>query len=302
MAEADRAPDPFGTCGRTAQERPTDPWDRQRVVAFSAKRTAAERAKSSKACCYSWYVPCPGGRAYRAESGEAVVAALSSRDDWMVEVGRAETAGLAPGDRESLAQQWSREASFEHASVASFSQLALDLLAVGAPADMVAACLRAALDEVDHASRAFTLASRYAQKPIGPGALDRRLRQPLPLAALAVTTFEDGCIGESLASVVLAERARETSDPVLREMLATTANDEERHAELAWRIVAGTLSVGGEEVSVALTRARDDVATELASGRSTWSSEARGDVLRHIVLPCIDRALEAGSKRRSVVV
>ena len=69
------------------------------------------------------------------------------------------------------------------------------------------------------------------------------------------------------------------------------ASDEERHAELAWRIVAWALRTGGTEVAHVLTEATDEIATELVSltydvAASTAETELRAVVLREVVLPC----------------
>ena len=55
---------------------------------------------------------------------------------------------LTEGLRQSLAREWLRAASFEHASIASFNRFSLELLVLGAPADLVDRANRAALDEV----------------------------------------------------------------------------------------------------------------------------------------------------------
>ena len=64
----------------------------------------------------------------------------------------------ARGARRARGRAWTADALLEHASVASFSRLSLALLAVGAPADLVALAHRAALDEIRHARLCFALA------------------------------------------------------------------------------------------------------------------------------------------------
>ena len=73
--------------------------------------------------------------------------------------------------RGALARLWAESARGEHASVPAFSRLSLSLVALGAPAGLVEAALRAALDEIQHARLAFSLASTYAGEPVGPGPL-----------------------------------------------------------------------------------------------------------------------------------
>ena len=60
----------------------------------------------------------------------------------------------------------------EHASIAAFARFSLELLAFGAPPDLVEQAQAAMADETRHAKLCFALAGAYAERPIGPGALD----------------------------------------------------------------------------------------------------------------------------------
>jgi hypothetical protein len=76
------------------------------------------------------------------------------------------------------------------------------------------------------------------------------------------------------------------------------AEDEERHAELAWRIVAWTLRSGDPAVEQALAEARDEVITELVTLTHDVVAAAPGDelragVLREVILPCTVQLLGA---------
>ena len=64
--------------------------------------------------------------------------------------------------RGALAARWRDNGLAEHASVASFSRHSLQLMALAAPADLVEATHRAAIDEISHAKvrrSAFTFIS-----------------------------------------------------------------------------------------------------------------------------------------------
>ncbi|WP_437281960.1 ferritin-like domain-containing protein [Sorangium sp. So ce375] len=156
--------------------------------------------------------------------------------------------------RESLAAAWARDALFEHASVASFGRFALELLAAGAPADLVEEAHRAALDEARHARLCFALASAYAGEAIAPGAFpfDGRVEVEADLASIAARAAKEGCIGETIAAVVAAEELGAAEDPAVRSALAIIAADEARHAELAWGTVAWAIRAGGERVRAAV--------------------------------------------------
>lgn len=286
-ATKESAPAPYGKCTAEPADERDGGFGMRRSIRFSPENTAAARAKTANACCYTWVIPCPGGRAFRDATGTASVARTIERNDWTLAIGGLALADLAPDARIALAAHWTREAAFEHASIASFAQLTLDLLAVGAPPDLLEATQRATLDEIEHARITFALATAYAGEPVGPAALSALPGASRTLAAIARSTFIDACVGESVASATLADASRRASDPVLRDLLATMAEDEERHAELAWRIVAWTLRGGAPEVARALADAQDEVTGELmALAAGAAADGLRATVLREVVLPC----------------
>ena len=288
------APVPYARCAATATH-PDDANDSgfkpQRIISFNGDNTADARKKDATACCYTWVTPCSGGRAFRDATGTPSVAPTIERADWSAAIGVLTTTPLSDDERAALAAHWTREAAFEHASIASFAQLTLDLLSVGAPPDLLEATQQATLDEIEHARITFALATAYGARPVGPAALAVMPGASRTLVSLARSTFIDACVGESLASAALADASRRAADPVVASLLATMSSDEERHAELAWRIVAWALRTGGAEVARALDEAMDEIATELVSlthavATPSADSELRATVLREIVLPC----------------
>ncbi len=179
----------------------------------------------------------------------------------------------APASRAALAAHWEREAAFEHASVGAFARASLSLLAVGAPPELLAATHAAAADEVEHARLAYALASAYGGSGRGPGPLAVGGAVETPsIARLAVETFVDGCAGEATAALALREGAAASEDLEVRAILTRIAEDEERHAELAFRTVAWALGTGGDEVARGLDEAlaalRDEPRRGLRCGSS----------------------------------
>lgn len=223
-------------------------------VALDPAKTKRLRQKYPDACCYARFdanaicknMPPNAGRPFR-QAGATTVASSLPRGDWSISM-------QCPVNPERAAF-WSRLGALEHASVAAFARLTLDLLAWSAPADLIADVQRAALDEVHHTQISYGLASGYAGVEVGPGPLSIGPLEPAPsLAALAVDTLQDGCLEETTASLDAASLARH-ADPLERTAFARIADDEERHAELAFRILAWALRVGGDEVAVALRQA-----------------------------------------------
>lgn len=133
----------------------------------------------------------------------------------------------------------------EHASIASFARFCLDLVRVGAPPELVRDAWAAAADEVRHAELARELAARYGGEELRFGALevsgavDRGPGEPLERMVLAC--IEEGCVGETLAALRLREAAERCASPALAAALRGVADDEARHAGLAWRFVQWAL-------------------------------------------------------------
>lgn len=136
-----------------------------------------------------------------------------------------------------------RQARTEYASVASFGELALRLIAVGAPVALVERCHRAALEEIGHARSADALAgrgaSRFGAVPelLGRRIGGRRRSRRVQLQRIAVESFTDGWLNEGAAAAELRRRAEAASSDEERAVLAAMADDEQGHAELARDIV-----------------------------------------------------------------
>jgi hypothetical protein len=127
----------------------------------------------------------------------------------------------------------------EHASIAAFARFALQLLHVGAPPNLIEATQQAMADETRHARICFAMAARYSGSPKGPGALslDAAL-EGSELRRIVRTTVLEGCIGETVAAVEAAEAAEYAASSELKNVLLGIAEDERRHAQLAWSFVA----------------------------------------------------------------
>src|SRR5262249_11520276 len=147
-------------------------------------------------------------------------------------------AGLTPEERATLAAAYCADGRAEHASVASFARISLELLALGAPAALIAAAHWAAVDEIEHARLCFALASRYAGEPLGPGPLD--VEGALPRTRIedaAVAAVVEGCVGETEAAALASAQLAGATDRAVRAALARIAADEADHAALAWSFV-----------------------------------------------------------------
>lgn len=176
-----------------------------------------------------------GGRPLFAPEG-ARMAGTRHREDWREPLPRlAGLDQLPPRVRDQLGQHWLEAARDEHASVAAFARATSDLLRLGAPAELVRAHVVATDDERRHARRFFALASQALGLPLGPGPLPLPPPTSRDAETIALDVLRGGCINETLAALHLQRAALGVASPVLRRLLLEVADDERRHAALAWR-------------------------------------------------------------------
>jgi hypothetical protein len=176
--------------------------------------------------------------------------------------------------RQPLAQAWRENGRNEHASVAAFAQLTLDLMALGAPPRLVRAAQRDALDEIRHAELCFSLARAIDATDVGPGsfslphrALPRVASHTLGLARLAVDSLVDGALHEGVSARVIAQLAKRTEVMAVRAVLKELAADEGRHAAHGWEVVDWCVEQGGKPVIDALLAAVRALPTAMNSAR-----------------------------------
>jgi hypothetical protein len=171
-----------------------------------------------------------------------------------------------------VSDQWRENGRTEHASVAAFARLTLDLMALGAPPSLVAAANRDALDEIRHTELCFSLARALDGKTVSPGPFPEA--QPvatlprsrsLALAKLAVDSLIDGALHEGVSARIIAKMAPRAEAPVIRDALKEIAADEGRHAAHGWAVVDWCLDEGGSGVGVALLGALRALPREMRS-------------------------------------
>lgn len=126
-----------------------------------------------------------------------------------------------------------RAANLEAASVVAFARLANTLARIGAP--FVDDAKRAIGDELHHAALVAGLARAYGVEPAMPRV--RAMPEPT-LFELACDNAVAGQVGETHAALVAACQARLATDPRVAAAFAVIADDEARHAELAYRLAA----------------------------------------------------------------
>lgn len=200
------------------------------------------------------------GEPSQCAAGRPLRAALSRRT--------AEPERVTPASKCALAARaFAVDAQLECASVPAFLQLACELVAHEAPAELVERALDAACDEIRHAQQCAALAARWSACTVTPALPvfePRPVLLGLPgLVRLAVESWSDGCLSEGLAAqqAVLASRSARELDA--QRVQSEIARDEQRHAELAWSILEYCVRAGGDPVRSAL---REEARLQTRSG------------------------------------
>ncbi|MFO0725661.1 MAG: ferritin-like domain-containing protein [Myxococcota bacterium] len=174
--------------------------------------------------------------------------------------------------RGKLAEAWRENGRTEHASVAAFAGVSLDLICLGAPPELVRAAHQDALDEVRHTELCFALAQEIDGKSTGPmafpgarRALTATASRSLSLARLAVDSLVEGAMNEGVSARVVAALAKEVEVPRIRAVLMEIARDEARHAANGFRVLAWCLEAGGPFVRGAVSGALSRIPITMAA-------------------------------------
>ena len=232
-------------------------------------------------CCYpveithhDAYCGTPG-RPY-FEAGRALLAPMRA------------SAALSGRELRPSAEAWARAGAAEHASVAAFSRLALELMALGAPNALLRDVHQAALDEVGHADACWALAraNGYAELCAAPFPI-REVKLASSLAELAAAAVREGCLAETLGAEVTRAIAELAATPEAQVVLGTIAREEAVHAVLSFRIVAWALQVGGADVRAAVHAALAEPWPEL----DTAELALRAGVSPAVVAEAAERAV-----------
>jgi hypothetical protein len=249
-------------------------------------------------------------------------AALASRDDWrsssVDDLGPQRESGrdLSENTRAALAQAWTRAGLDAHGAVAAYARFSLQLMALGAPPQLISGCAQAMQDEVAHAQACFSLARRYEGHDVGPG--------PLALSdasfdgdvtAIVVEVVQRGCIGEAVCALSAREALEHCQDAATREVLVRHHAAKAQQAQLAWRFVGWALRSAGREltdhVRVAFLTALSPVQPSAVLGESDRVLLRHGvlsaaqrtalaqRILREVVLPCMEALLARTAARAS---
>jgi hypothetical protein len=184
--------------------------------------------------------------------------------------------GRRPEEMESFAKNarggdelgaWFAELShLEGASIAAFRTLRAELLAHGAPRELVQMAERSAKDEVRHTRVTARLARKFGATPKLAKVRRGDVRS---LEALAIENAAEGCVRETFGALLAAHQAEHAADAEIRAEMATIAEDETRHAALAWAVAEWATSrldaAGRAKGAAAKARAVEELRREVES-------------------------------------
>lgn len=243
-------------------------------VGFELDATCNETSIED-ACCFFGYVN-PGaiiGRPFGVDGCERL-ADVADGEGWASPIALP-VLTLSRAARRRVAEAWIQHARGEHASVPAFARFVLHLAHLGAPAALLAEATRAQADEIAHAQDAFAVASALHGAPVAAGRFDIS-------GAVGGESVEDivraavreGCVGETIAAAQARRAAEGCTVPQVAAILTGIADDEQRHAALAWRFVRWVVAERPELVDV--------VREELLRGPTLAAAvkEPYADVLR----------------------
>ena len=192
-------------------------------------------------CCYHWFEYCSGRPLLDGE--EMIVASLREGSSWSCDPADVAAPDHRPDSdvpehvRERLGQLWVDDALAEHAAIAAFERATLELMAMAAPPTLLGEVQLAAADEVEHATHCFGLAARFSGLQREPGplhSLEPRVRglagmdpQDARVGAdwvrLALDTFVEGCVGETIATLIAKRAQRHCQDPARSRCWSTSS-------------------------------------------------------------------------------
>jgi hypothetical protein len=146
-------------------------------------------------------------------------------------------AALSPTLRAELARIWTERIDTEYRSITGFSTFSFDLIAAGAPVDLVAVCHRVCLDELRHTELAVRMVELYGgpEPPMPRGLSSLPADESLTAVAQACrSAILLSCLGETFACAELDMLRERTVCPAVRGVLSIFLADEIVHARVGW--------------------------------------------------------------------
>lgn len=186
---------------------------------------------------------------------------------------------------DAVGRFFAEAANLEAASIVAFDRLADELTMLGAPRELVESALASREDEVRHARMTAKLAKRRGTEPKSPVIAPATKRSALEIA---LENAVEGCVRETYGALVAHYQAGAANDAGIAAVMRTIADDETRHAGLAWDVAAWLEPLLSPTERAAVEGARARAIVEL---RSALEQEPAPE-LEHIAgMPAATRAV-----------
>ncbi len=170
------------------------------------------------------------------------------------------TTGPANDSGDAVGRFFAEAAHLEAASIVAFERFARELSRLGAPCELVESALVSRDDEMRHARMTAKAAARRGGRPVAPVIEPVAERTVLEIA---IENAVEGCVRETFGALVAHHQAQAARDPAIATMMRVIAEDETRHAGLAWDVAAWLEPRLSMEERVAVSEARTRAIAEL---------------------------------------
>jgi hypothetical protein len=150
---------------------------------------------------------------------------------------------LTTAEKGAVGTAWVEMGLGEHASIAAFAKLILELLAIGAPPYLLEGAARALCDEIEHCRLCFERAAEFNQIATSPGQLDlHNLSIDTDPAVILKNAITEGCFTETISAYWAVEAYASTTSSLEKDPLSRISSDEMRHSQFSWDLVKWLLS------------------------------------------------------------
>jgi len=202
--------------------------------------------------------------------------------------------------REQLGRLWLETALGEHASVAAFARFVLHLLSLGAPPELLLDAIQAMKDEVHHARFSFGIARQFTNQAAGPGRMNISgvLDDGDDPSSILRAAILEGCFEETISAECARVAGERVEVPAIGAALVQIADDEAKHADLAWRFVDWILKAYPELKPIA----EDCFAWALANHSAIEEEESVPSQENYgLLLPSSRRQVREATLRETIV-
>ncbi len=193
------------------------------------------------------WIGCSGGHLLRPVFSPPQRAASDWVDEALVSEVRQAAAGAPPALREAAAQAWEQAALELHHGLLDGSRLTLELMAVGAPSDLLDACEAGCASLTELTSQAFSLASGYAGALLAPRGVTSTAALRVSPSELAEACFLEGICGGGLLLQALELQRQSALERWVAELNLALTSAASARQQLARRVVGWLITSAGND-------------------------------------------------------